>query len=396
MINNISYGYSNLGTGRETISSGYKPIYGRVVDVILDKFHPKYKLVESTYNTSPINGILYRVLGDNRIESIQNDLLFARQGNASIKTLPLKNEIVLITLEPTFYASTDKNTRSSSVNNVVAYWSHIVSIWNHPHHNASPDSVAIQSSFTKNSKVDLGTDFKEEININPLQSFPGDTILQGRYSQSIRFTGAKFNSNPFIDSTNNGEPMIIISNGQIITKEGDSSIIEDINKDPNSIYFASNHRIKLIQSNKKQNAFKIKPVKFDQYKGNQIQINADRFVVNSKKDDILFSSNKNFAVTSNILGLDSEDYLSLDSKKIYLGVRAKNFENEPVLLGETSVQWLSSLVTQLENLATILATPGTPFDYIAKLTAFGNTMLPTLSVLKTQLELLKSKKVFTE
>lgn len=378
-------GYKRQSTAKE--SGGSSTIYGRVVDVILDSFHPQY----DTYGRSQaINGIFYRPVDLNLSEDDEQDYSFAFQGNTSVKHVPLKNEIVKIEFKPS-------NDRSSTSSYRQAYWTSIVPIWNHPHHNASPDFYQNLDSLSKDPSVDLGKYFKEEEQINPLQPFPGDVIIEGRQGQSIRFSGAPYPSNPFTDESNNNHPIIVLSNGQRESENGFDTILEDIDQDPNSLYFLSNHQIQLTQSNTKQNAFNIKPVKFNEFKGNQVVLNGGRIVFNAKEEDILLSAKFNFGVTSNILGLDAKEYIGLDSDKIFLGIKARRFEDEPVLLGTTTVEWLKKLVEELEKIVDTLSTlPPSPATAVSTLISIGNATKPTLKTIKSELVKLKSKKVFTE
>ena len=49
-----------------------------------------------------------------------------------------------------------------------------------------------------------------------------------------------------------GKPFTIISNGQIDTVDGIAHIVEDINKDANSLYFLSDHKVPLIAAKYKK------------------------------------------------------------------------------------------------------------------------------------------------
>ncbi len=356
--------------------------YGRVVDIILDSFHPKY---EQFGKSQAINGVLYRELNLTRNEDKVEDLKFAYAGTPTLKTLPLKGEIVQIVGAP---AETNRDRNPSVKKN---YYTGVVPLWNHPHHNAHPDTLQFKSD-----SPDFGKDFSEESTINPLQGFPGDTLIEGRFGQSIRFTGVKHPSSPWIDSSNNGKPLTIISNGQVDTDNGYETIVEDINKDFSSAYFTSDHIIKLEPSKTKFSTFGEFPTNVQVFKGSQILFNSDRIVLNSRKDDLLLLSNKNIALSGKVVGIDGEDYIGLDAKKIYLGASARILENEPVLLGQTTVDWLDEVIRQLEQISKTLATlPPAPAAAIPKLIVLGNTLLPTIKALKARTTTLNSKQVFT-
>jgi len=91
-----SYGtYSNSPSTNNSSSGGSSANrrFGRVVDVIIDTFHPKY---EQYGKSQSLNGVLYRQLDRGTNEEEEEELLFAYCGNSKIKTLPLKGEIVKI------------------------------------------------------------------------------------------------------------------------------------------------------------------------------------------------------------------------------------------------------------------------------------------------------------
>ena len=147
----------------------------------------------------------------------------------------------------------------------------IVPLWNHPHHNAYPDTEQ-----EGEGDADLGKHFEEQNAINNLQMFPGDVTIEGRYGNSIRLGGTKFDSNEITDSSNNGKPYTLLRNGQVETQDGVDTVVEDVNEDAASIYLLSDHVVKLEQSNVKREAFSNEPDKSDKYKGSQVIINSGR------------------------------------------------------------------------------------------------------------------------
>ncbi len=388
-----NYGFGSTfkkSTGSSSIFQSPSSFYARVVDVILDESHKLYKNYGSSQS---INGIFYRELTKVQDEEELKDLPFAYQGSANIRKVPLKGEIVKIE-----YRSSEN--RSNLADSVKPYWVEIIPIWNHPHHNDYPDILQFPE---RADNPDFGKFFEESKKVNPLQLFPGDIAIESRYGQSIRFSGTKYSSNPWIDNSNNNKPILIIRNGQ--KEEGtqevglDSikSVIEDVNKDSSSIYLTSDHKVEITEANSKQNSWKTKPTKQKEFKGSQIILNSDRIVVNAKNGDSLFSSTGGVGINGKTLSLDGEDYIGLDATKIYLGVAALKQEHEPVLLGETTVKWLEDYLGQFEQLLnTMSKLPPAPPAAIALLITISNTLLPVIKILKQRLPLLESRKVFTE
>ena len=367
-------------------SSGHSKhtAFGRVVDIVTDAFHPNY---EDYGGSQSINGVFFRPLGGAKIEDEENQLRFAFCSDTSIKRVPLKGEIVEITNLPS-------ERRSSGPGATKSYWTRIIPLWNHPHHNAYPDTVQFED---QESEADLGEYFEESDKVNPLQLFPGDISIEGRHGQSIRMTGTKYDSNIWIDDSNNGEPLTIIRNGQKEAGSGDESVLEDVNEDKSSIYLTSDHTVELTQANEKRDAWKEEPEKADKFKGSQVIINSGRLYFNAYDEHALVSAKEGIGLNAKTVSLDGIEYIGLDSKKIYLGAAALQREHEPVLKGKTSTDWLEDLTKQVESIANTMAKlPPAPPAAVAKLIASGNAIVPLLKVLKNKLPQLHSKKVFTE
>lgn len=383
MMYNLGFGVATSQNTVEGSSGGQgQTLFCRVVDIILDAFHPDY---DKYGKSQAINGILYIPLTTPSNEDTANDLQFAYCGRTDIKTLPLKGEIVKLSINPT-------EERDANPNSKKTYWTEIIPIWNHPHHNAYPDIY--QSGDDTN---EFGPHFEEVSNVNPLQGFPGDVLIQGRHGQSLRMGGTKYNSNPWVDNSNNGKPITILRNGQVDSTNGVDNILEDINEDASSIYLTSDHTIELEQANTKVDAWSDTPVETNQFKGSQIILNSGRLIFNAKEEHILLSSNEGIGLNGNSISIDGEEYIGLDAKKIYLGKVALNREDEPVLLGQSTTDLLDDFLSQFEQLIKTIATmPPAPPAAIAKMLAISNAILPVIPSLKNRLNLLHSKKVYTE
>jgi hypothetical protein len=355
-------------------------VYGRVVKTVLSLSDP------DCTDSSMLNGVFYRVpkLPGDEAENtgIIGKTLFAKQGDASIRVIPMEGELVEIV----------PGLGTSAAAGKVMYWGKIVNVWNHPHHNAIPD---IKQQNWGDRLIGGQT---EEATINPLQANPGDTLIEGRLGQSVRFGGYKGIQSKNIDSSNDGKPIILISNGQIKTEEGDSPIEEDVNQDFNSIHLLSDHKSDLIAINTKRDSYDVQPVTSNQYVGNQVIVNGGRLFFNAKEDSAFISAKESVGLNARTLNFDAKDYICIDAKKIYLGVRARTSNTkEPVVLGIQLENWLISLLDTLESVAIAMssasAVSGGP---VTQLNAAGPELQAVTRSLKTQLRLFQSKKVFTE
>lgn len=354
-------------------------IYGRVLEVILSLDNPKCK------DSSMLNGVFYRIPSKAADEGSTKGFNFAYQGDPSIRVIPMEGELVQIESKP---ASGEGGAPEKS----SRYWTKIIPIWNHPHHNAAPDTNQAQW------KNNLLAGIQEQLNINPLQANPGDVLFEGRLSQSIRFGGFKGIQSKNIDNSNQGKPIILISNGQIETKEGNTPIEEDINKDPNSLYFLSDHKSDLLAVNTKRDSYDVVPIGSDQYIGNQVLINGGRLFFNAKEDSAFISAKESVGLNARTLNLDAKDYMCLDADRIYLGKVARTSSSrEPAVLGTQLENWLTSLLDTLESVA-IAMTSATSITGgpVPTINAAGPELQAVVNSLKTQIILFQSKKVFTE
>ena len=374
----------------------------RVLSIVLDETHPRFKELGE-----------WNALGIVEYEDVINplpspSLQTARPLTGNFKNLPLVNEIVyLIGLPNTDIASISSNS--------TEYYINIVSLWNHPHHNAFPtspnslpptqqkDYIQTQAGNVRrvtdqSTEIFLGKTFKERSNIHPLLPFEGDMLYEGRWGNSIRI-GSTVKDTPNNWSTvgTNGDPILIIRNGQgVQTEEGWVPTVEDINNDDSSIYVASTQKIPLKSSSTIYDSYRTAPTAPDQYAGKQILINSGRLVFNSTVDHILFSSAQTIGFNAvKGFNFDTKANFVVGSPSIKLG--SKN-ATEPLLLGNKTTDLLSKLVINLKAWMTIASplfasTPGG----VAGLPTITSQLISILSELETNLNqgTIKSKNNFT-
>jgi len=378
----------------------------RVKSIVLTSDHYRFKEL-GEWNS--LGAIEFEPVSNPSGQSNKLSIAYPLYPNA--KNYPLVNEIVfLISLPSTGIGSTWNAARS--------YYISVVSLWNHPHHNAYPENPnAAPPSQTKdytqtqagsvrrvtdqNTEIFLGQTFKERSNIHPLLPFEGDVIQEGRWGNSIRFgstvrrAGERNNWSSFgLD----GDPLIILRNGQPLSsgEEGWIPITEDINKDLSSIYNTSTQKIPLEASSTSYVSYKSNsPTNPKEYKDNpQIILNSGRLIFNTTQDHILLSSKKSINLNAILsVNIDTPDTI-IQSNNIYLGSKDAT---EPVLLGDTTVSLLKTLVQNLQSFMQVCSTlvgvpPGTP---LAPLNVVASQLITTLSQLNTNLDSTKSKYVKT-
>ena len=373
----------------------------RVLSIILDESHPRFE------ELGEWNG-----LGIIEYEDVINplpspSLPIARPLMGNSKNFPSVNEIVYII----FFPSTNIDTVSS---NGTEYYIDIVSLWNHPHHNAYPttpnelppsqqkDYVQTETGNVRritdqSTEIFLGKTFKERSNIHPLLPFEGDIIYEGRWGNSIRIGSTVPNTlNNWSTTGSSGDPIFIIRNGQgKQSEEGWIPTIEDINNDDSSIYATSTQKIPLKASSTNYFSYKNNaPQTPDQYTGKQIIVNSGRLVFNTTQDHLLLSSAKTINLNAvEGVNIDSQTVV-VQSGDIYLG--SKN-ATEPLLLGNQTVTLLNQLISNLSAFAQICSTlvstpPGTP---IAPLNVAAVQLVGSLNAVQANLNNLKSKYNYT-
>jgi len=372
-------GFDSFALGKNSSGDSYPFVIPvRVVDIILDDTHPEW---ETYGQMEALGAIKYRIIGEYQDESDPVLLDIAYPINSNFKIYPLLNEVVLLQAAP----AVDRDESNS--NNSRSYYTTIVNMWNNPHVNAFPD--------TQQGLEELGYNFEDKANVAPLQPFQGDVIIEGRQGQTVRFTGVD-HEQMFVEN-NDQKPITIISNG----KNGatpDSTIVENINDDPASIYMVEDHTVSLTQANEKRDAWDGEPDKADAYQGSQILINSGRLYFNAKEESILLSGTEAVAGNANTISFDGQEYVALDATKVYLGTEAFG-EREPVLLGATTQAWMKDLLSELERLGKALAgvaPAGSSAGGLTQIKAHGASMASPLGQIKKAIDDLDSLKVFTE
>lgn len=353
-----------------------KLIPARVIDIILDESHPDFV---SLGEWNGIGIIKYELINFPEGEQITNKI--AKPLLANIKTFPLKNEIVFLIRLP------DTDSLSNLTDNETYYYLTLISMWNHPHHNAYPNplngnnisesqrkdyksieegnirrvtdnSTEINLNATNNS----GGKFVERVNIHPILPFTGDNIFEGRFGNSIRLGSTiKSNSqykNNWSTSGNEGDPIIIIRNGQPTNSsdEGWLPVVENINNDLSSIYFTSTQKLPINVSSTNYTGIRNEyiPVFPQSYNLPQIILNSGRLLLNSTTDSILLSSKRVISLSAiEDIGLSSRGNISLSTKGVRLG---GSEANESLIMGDSFIAQFNVLLDSLLLLCEALTT----------------------------------------
>jgi len=354
---NQRYGLSTVASnpGRGAATSHfefYELEVAEVIDIILDDTHPEFE-----------NQGGYRAIGKAKLRKVISEkdketstLSWAKPLDSNIKSFPLKHEVVI----------------TANYLNTL-YYTQRMNIYDDPNQNALP-GVSLSAGFSQESDggtgnaqayegvnasgtpnkqndqtdISLGKIFKPNIDIKPMKPFEGDIIYEGRFGQSIRFSS----------NQETGLPSLKMKVGQPdeVPVTLLQTIEENINDDPSSIWIVNDEDVPFIPATAESEVhLQFYPDKPNEFLNNQIFINSDRIVLNSKTQEIMGFAKKamNF-VTEGIFTVDAVDDIItnttsrtiLNSPEIYLGGEDAS---EAVVLGNTLVDLLTELIDLVLN-----------------------------------------------
>lgn len=264
-MSNQGYLYGNKFDPTVGQGGGTPYVIGRVKSIVMGPYlgSGRLKIKDPNYTgPSDIGKILFEILYSTLNTSVSG---FVSEPAYPIfdfiKQLPIINEIVFIVPGPTEKLN-DRSSRQQF------FYFPPFSVWNRVNHGAFPNQQELSvfnnqsanqpnyqgSAATGSQQIPLGRTFEEKANIRNLRPFEGDTILQGRFGQSVRFGSTVADNvsrirsagikNPWSNSGNNGDPITIIVNEQ--GKRTDPNYVdmtEDINKEGSCIYMTSTQEI---------------------------------------------------------------------------------------------------------------------------------------------------------
>jgi len=340
----------STSTIKDSLSQTESKLYVvRVTDIVLDSEHPRFNEV------GQYNGIGAIFFESPDLVSFGKDLGFALPYDSHLKVFPLVDEIVTITL--VLNQSRNTNTIAKGY-----FYQKPINIWNTPNHNSFPElekplnlqnlkpnpTLNTQQTAQLNSLTNPSKDpFIEKSNIRSIQPQPGDTIIEGRNGQSIRFNQEK------------GDPIIFIRNGQNRTtpSSGFEPISEDVKNDLSSIYLTSYQSIPNLSLETEKGipfvSYSTSPITPSQFNQPQVILNSDRIIIEAETDSVLVSAGKSVGLFSNeSINLESKDINIHTDNRIRLG--SKN-AGESVLLGDKTYDILEFTLNVLEILSDTLA-----------------------------------------
>jgi hypothetical protein len=384
---NLSSVVSSIG--KNNFTPAKKAQVGRVYGVVTVENTPTSAMFEKAGGFNGIGTIFYldydqakNITGDNN-DAFFNTCKTAKPLYPQFQYYPVLGELVYLEELPSA-ASQISSTATQK------YYISTINIWGNNQQNSQPAS----------NDANLGITFVENPNIRPLLSFEGDHIVQGRQGSALRFgstTKLYNNLNEWSSVGNDDSPITIISNG-FSYDSNENFHVEKINKDLSSIYLTSAQQLPL-QTDKTGTLNPLtKPTDVSKYFNAQVVINSDRVVLNSKRDEVMIFAKSNIELnTKNIINLNADERVHLNSNTVFLGTVNNSLPTEPLVLGDKLNTLLENLLDSLYNLGTSLSTVvGSPEGAPAMdINSAAESLLNDIDRINNNLEGILSQQNFT-
>jgi hypothetical protein len=379
---------SYRGLGNNNFSYGTPPVAGRVYGIVTTENTPTKAMFDKVGGFNAIGTIFYRDYNESigtigRIDdAFLNECKIAKPLSSQIANYPVLGELINIIDLPSPATQISPSATSP-------YYT-LINLWNSVQQNAQP----------ANDTANLGITFVENSNVRSLLPFEGDYIVQGRQGGSIRFsstTKLHSNSNEWSSIGNEDSPITIITNGLKFDPKK-SYYVEQINKDDSSLYLTSTQQLPL-QTDKTGTLNPLtNPIDASKYFNAQAILNSDRVVLNAKRDEIMLFAKTNIELnTKNIINLNADERVHLNSSTVFLGTVNNQLPTEPLVLGDKLHNLLLNLMDSLHEfgtgLSSVIGSPeGAPAtDIISAARGLCNS----INTLENNLEGILSQQNFT-
>jgi hypothetical protein len=375
--------------GKNNFTPSKKNQIGRVYGVVTAENTPTKEMFEKVGGFNSIGTIFYLDynIAKTVTGSIDNNFLnsckVAKPLYPQFQFYPLQGELVYLI---------DLPSPVSQISNLALqkYYVTSINIYNNQQQNSQP----------ANDNASLGLTFSENPNTRPLLPFEGDNIISGRQGSALRFSSTTklYNDlNGWSSIGTEDSPITILTNG-LSYQTGSQYYVENINNDLSSIYLTSTQQLPLQTDKNGVLNNLTNPLNTSDYFGAQAIINSDRVIINSKKDEVMIFAKTNIEInTKNVINLNADERVHLNSNSVFLGPYNRNNAPQPVLLGNDTVKLLIQLNKTLTRLAgylssTVSTAEGTP---IVTLKAAGTDLNGDVKKLNKLLKNILSKNVFT-
>lgn len=377
---------------------------GWVYDIILDENNTYAK--DKKFGSSVVGSIRFRTADNTNPNDA--DLPVAHPLDKNFIKLPVRNELVEIyTVEGSFYYRRIGNepnpSLSAATNAISSYFAPQAQQQQKAENYQSVSATGISRTNQDKSKEydGYGKYYKNQEGLHKLKLYEGDSLIETRFGQSVRFSG-------FNNAENKFSPTIIIRNSESANNKKKETLVtveEDVNRDGTIIALTSDQYQLGFQPGTVDDGgssdFETKPNSFKSYPskliGDQLLLNSGRIILSAKNAEMIFYSKKNYGFISdgglsidNKLGIDinvgdatnvttndRDVNLNTGNGKINLG----NKQLEPLVKGNKLVDLLTELIDAITQQSYL--TPSGP-------SATGPVNTPSFNSIKSKLKTILS------
>lgn len=339
--------------------------YGSSLKQVYDIFLAKVISTDlSTIDPDSTFKIKYTKDLDNPVSKDSTAYSTALPYSSAYKKPPLPGEVVLI------IRTQIKSQGKTSTPLENSYYLEPLNLWKHPQHGQTP--------IGNEDNVTTVKDFAERSDINPLTPYAGDVLFEGRQGQSLRFSQSIPGKTPWNGTL--GEPIMVLSNGQVTVNNGFEYIKEDINEDYASLYLTSTQKLPITPGNSLTQPL-------NEYDQSQAILTSGRVVLNARDNNLILSTPAALEASARTVRVNGESDITNDAPRINLGESA----NESVILGDTMLADLTAVLGELVKLSTALGSLG-----VATVSAPAAAFTERATRFILDVEKMKSNKVFVQ
>ena len=276
----------------------------------------------------------YKLIGAIRFRKIysqqnlsDDQLMIAYPLNLNIVDFPIRGETVFIQKIYDKFYYTDRVNIYNNPNNASSIGSsqkfNVGKIKKSQKTLDTAESEVVENK-ENSDEVFLGDYFKPNFNIRSLIPNEGDTLIQGRFGNTIRLGSVdnaptiKLRAGQISDFEKFDEGDALIE--ELSEKAVNTSLEENINLDASSMWMTTDETVRLTPATLEDSNIYPTEVAPAEFSGKQIILNSGRLIFNSKEDGILgFSNGPVDFSTLNTFGVSAKQGLNLYSPNINIG-----------------------------------------------------------------------------
>ncbi len=312
----------------------------------------------------------YKLIGAIRFRKIysqqnlsDDQLMIAYPLNLNIVDFPIRGETVFIQKIYDKFYYTDRVNIYNNPNNASSIGSsqkfNVGKIKKSQKTLDTAESEVVENK-ENSDEVFLGDYFKPNFNIRSLIPNEGDTLIQGRFGNTIRLGSVdnaptiKLRAGQISDFEKFDEGDALIE--ELSEKAVNTSLEENINLDASSMWMTTDETVRLTPATLEDSNIYPTEIAPAEFSGKQIILNSGRLIFNSKEDGILgFSNGPIDFSTLNTFGVSAKQGLNLYSPTISIGrdTKTKNLslESNEVVINATD-GYITNIANKIEYLAT--------------------------------------------